>query len=119
MQYALKMNWYVERMGQLGFMMVHKLSIDLIFTFAQFVLNYRMNNIESSIPKLINMLKAVEPSLKKKGKVVMLLEPFSSKKSSKNNNKKKSTKAKGGVAKKKAKETTPKGTCFHCGKSGH
>ena len=78
-----------------------------------------MNNIESSISKLINMIKAVEPYLKKKGKYVMLVEPSSSKKSSKNDKKKKSNKAKGGVAKKKAKETTLKGTCFHYGKSGH
>ena len=64
MQYALKMNWYIERVGQLGFAMDHELSIDLIMTglfdsFAQFVLNYRMNNVESSIPELINMLKVV------------------------------------------------------------
>ena len=90
--------------------MDHNLSIYLIMTglsdsFAQFVLNYRMNNIESSIHELINMLKIVEPSLKKKGKVVMFVVPLSSKKSSKN--KKKSNKAKGGVAKKKTKEIAP------------
>ena len=75
-----------------------------------------MNNIESSIPKLINMLKVVEPSLKE-GKSVMLIKPLSSKKSSKN--KKKSTKVRRGVAKKKVVETTPKGTCLHYVKSGH
>ena len=121
-QYALKMNGYIVRLEQLGFKIDHELSIDLILTglfdsFAQFVLSYRMNNIESSIPKLINMLKVVEPSLKKEGKAVMLIEPLSSKKSSKN--KKKSTKVKRGVVKKKVVETTPKGTCFHYGKSGH
>ena len=63
------------------------------------------------------MLKAIEPTLKKEGKVVMLVEPSNSKKNSKN--KRKSTEVKGGVAKKKAKETTPKGTCLHYAKSGH
>ena len=109
---------------KLGFAMDHELSIDLIMSrfsdsFAQFVLNYRINNIEISIPKLINIVKAVEPSLKKEGKTMILKDTFSYKKSSKNNKKKKLMKLKGGVAKKKAKEITSKGTCFHCGKSGH
>ena len=86
-QYALKMNGYIERLGHLGFMMDHKLSINLILTslldsFAQFVLNYRMNNITSTILELINMLKTIEPSLRKEGKSVMIMEPSSSKKSS-------------------------------------
>ena len=94
------------------------MSIDLILaslldSFAHFVLNYRMNDITSTILELINMLKTVEPSIKKKGKSMMLVDSSSSK--NKNNKKKKSTKPKGGVAKKKAKETAPKGTCFHCG----
>ena len=38
---------------------------------------------------------------------------------SKNKKKRKSTKAHGGVAKKKAKQTISKGTCFLCGKDGH
>ena len=60
-----KMNGYIERLGQLRFVMDHELSIDLILTslsnsLAQFVLNYRMNNIESTIPELINLLKTVD-----------------------------------------------------------
>ena len=74
-----------------------------------------MKNIESSIHKLINILKTIEPYLKKEGKVVMLVETSSSK----NKKKKKSIKAKEGVAKKKAKKTTLKGTCVNYGKSGH
>ena len=74
-----------------------------------------MNNIESSIPKLINLLKIVQPTLKKEGKAVMLVDSSSSK----NKKKRKSTKPKRGVAKKKAKEASLKGTCFHYGKDGH
>ena len=90
--------------------MNHELSIDLIMfglsdSFAQFVLNYRMK-IESSILELINMLKAIKPSLKKEGKAMMLMDTSGSKKSSKNK-------------KKKVRETTLKGTCFHFSKSGH
>ena len=63
-QYALKMHGYIVRLDQLGFGMNNELSIDLILaglpdSFAQFVLNYRMNDKETTIPKLINMLRTV------------------------------------------------------------
>ena len=66
------MHWYIKRMGQLGFVMDHELRIDLIMSglsnsCAQFVLNYRMNNIETSVPELINMLKVVEPFFEEAG----------------------------------------------------
>ena len=46
----------------------------------------------------------------------MLVDSSSSKN---NNNKKKPMKSKGGVTKKKVKEATPKGNCFHYGQDGH
>ena len=75
-----------------------------------------MNDKETSLLELINLLKKIEPTLKNEGKVVLLVDSFDSKKSSKNKKKRKITKKNGGVAKKKAKETSSKGTCFHCGK---
>ena len=78
-----------------------------------------MNDKETTIPELINLLKTVEPTLMKEGKTVMLVNSSSSKKSSKNKKKRKITKQKGWVSKKKVKETSSKGTCFHCGKEGH
>ena len=78
-----------------------------------------MNDKESSIPELIKLLKIVEPTMKKKGKIVMLVDSSSSKTSSKNNKKRKITKQKGGAAKKKAKGMSSMGTCFHYGKEGH
>ena len=122
--YALKMHGYIVRLDQLGFGMDNELSIDLILaglpdSFAQFVLNYRMNDKETTILELINRLKTVEPTLVKEGKTVMLVNSSSSKKGSKNKRKRKITKQKGGAAKKKVKETSSKGTCFHCGKEGH
>ena len=51
---------------------------------------------------------------------MMLVDSFVSKKGSKNKKKnKKPLKAKGGVTKKKAKETTLIGTCFHYHKDGN
>ena len=58
-----------------------------------------MNNIKATIPKLIKLLKTVEPTLKKEGEAIMLVDSSSSN----NKKKRKSTKAQGGVAKKKAK----------------
>ena len=79
-----------------------------------------MQSKETSISELINLLKTIEPTLKREAKTMMLVDSFVSKKGSKNQKKnKKPMKAKGGVTKKKAKETTLIGTCFHCHKDGN
>ena len=96
-QYALKMHGYIVRLDQLGFGMDNELSIDLILaglldSFAKFVLNYRMNDKETTILELINLLKTVEPTLMKEDKTVMLVNSSSSKKGSKNKKKRKITK---------------------------
>ena len=78
-----------------------------------------MNDKETSIHELINLLKTIEPTLKKESKTMMLVDSFGSKKSYKNKNKRKITKQKEGATKKKSKETSSKGTCFQCGKKGH
>ncbi|XP_074576281.1 uncharacterized protein LOC141832800 [Curcuma longa] len=118
-QHVLKMYGYIERLGTLGFAMDHELSIDLILhslsdSHSHFVMNYRMNRIESTIPELINMLKTIEPSVKNEKKAVMLVD------SSKKGSKRKATRQNKGK-KKKAKVTEPasKGPCHHCGKMGH
>ena len=106
--------------------MDHELSIDWIMSnmtyyFTHFMLNYHMQSKETSIPELINLLKTVEPTLKKKmAKIVMLVKSSVSKKGSKNNNKKKKPmKEKGGVTKKKVKKAVSKGSYFHCGQDGY
>ena len=85
------MNGYIIRLDRLGFGMDYELSIDLILaglpnSFSQFVLNYRMNDKETTKPELINLLKKVEP-IENEGKAVMLVDFFCSKKSSKNKKK--------------------------------
>ena len=62
---------YSERLSQLGYWLDFELSVDLILTslldsFAQFVLDYRMNYIVSTIPKLINVLNIAEGKLAEK-----------------------------------------------------
>ena len=61
-----------------------ELSVDFILgslldSFAQFLLDYRMNNIVPIIPKLINLLETNESSLRKEKKHVMLMDSCSSK----------------------------------------
>ena len=51
-----------ERLNQLDYWMDFELRVDMILaslldSFAQFVLDYRMNYIVSTIPELINLLK--------------------------------------------------------------
>ena len=109
MKNALKMFEHIERLIQLGYWMVFELSVDLMLAslpdgFPQFVLEYRMNYIMSTIPKLINLLETVESSSRKEKKHVMLMHSSSSTKSSKNKKRNKSTQAEGGVAEKKGKE---------------
>ncbi|KAJ8761673.1 hypothetical protein K2173_004449 [Erythroxylum novogranatense] len=123
-QYALKMNGYIERLTVLGFVMDYELSVELILvgfsdSYSQFVLNYRMNQISMTIPELINLLKTAEQSIKKDSKPVLVVDSSSSGSKKKKLKKKRSKKSKGSAAKKKTKETAPKGTCFHCGKTGH
>ncbi|XP_074579600.1 uncharacterized protein LOC141836090 [Curcuma longa] len=119
-QHVLKMYGYIERLGSLDFAMDHELSIDLILhslpeSYSYFVMNYRINHIESTIPEMINMLKTIEPAVKSEKKVVMLVD------SSKKGSKRKATRQAKGKKKKKAKVTEPasKGSCHHCGKMGH
>ena len=97
-----------------------ELSVDVILaslldSFAQFVLDYRMNYIVSTISVLSNLLETAKSSLRKESKHVMFVDSFGSK----NEKRSKSIHAEGGVAEKKAKEIAPKGTCFHCGQVGH
>ena len=115
---------HIERLNHLGHWMDFELSVDLILaslpdSFAWFVLDYRMNYKVSTIAELINLLETIESSLRKEKKHVMLVDSSSSKESSNNKRRSESTKAKGDVARKKAKETAPKETCFYCGQVGH
>ena len=58
--HVLRMIWFITRLEQLGWIMDHDLSIDFIFTsllesYSQFVLNFNMNKIETTLSRLLNM----------------------------------------------------------------
>ena len=79
-RHALKMYEHIERLDQLGYWMDYGLSVDFILarlpiSFSQFVLDYGMDHIISTIPKLIDMLKIAEGKMvEKKGKEIALKE---------------------------------------------
>ena len=69
----------------------------------------------STIPELINLLETDEFSLRNEKKYEMLMDSSGSK----NKKRSKSIQVERGVVEKKAKETAPKGTFFHCVKDDH
>ena len=67
---VLKIIDYIEKLGQLGFVMDHELSVDLVLqslfqNFSQFIINYHMNKLDSILPKLFSMFKTVKKAFKK------------------------------------------------------
>ena len=53
--HILKMNGYIEKLEQLGFVMDRKLSVELVLQslpqkFSQFIMNYHMNKLDSTLP---------------------------------------------------------------------
>ena len=78
----------ITRLSQLGFVMDGELNQDLILqsllgSFSQFVLNYHMNKLNTSLPELLNMLKTAESHLKKNKAPLLIVDGINKKKSGK------------------------------------
>ena len=65
MQYMINL---IEKLACLGFVMDHESQ-----SYSQFVLNFNMNKLETTLSKLANMLTSVEPNLKKDKENVMIV----------------------------------------------
>ncbi|XP_057996544.1 uncharacterized protein LOC131175879 [Hevea brasiliensis] len=77
--HVLKMIGYIEKLGQLGFVMDHELSIDLVLqslppSFSQFIMNFNMNQLETTLPGLLGMLTTAEGELKKNKSLVLMVQ---------------------------------------------
>ena len=75
--HCLKMINWTEKLGQLRFAMDHELNVDLMLSFlpdsfSQFVINFKMNQLEVSLPTLLNMLDTIEKFIKRDMFVVLL-----------------------------------------------
>ena len=119
--YVLKMIDLITRLGQLGFVMDGELNQDLILqslpdSFSQFVLNYHMNKLNTSLPKLLNMLKIAESHSKGDKAQVLLVDK---KKQAMKKGIKRKFNPKKSIQKKNKKAKKADGAYFHCGKTGH
>ena len=85
-EHILKVIDLLTRLDQLGFVMDEELSQNLIMqslseSFAQFVMNYHMNKLNTSLPELLNILKTTESHIKKEKAPLLLVGKTSKKKS--------------------------------------
>jgi hypothetical protein len=69
---------YIKKLGQLGFVIDHELSVDLVLqslpqSFLQFISNYHMNKLDSKLLELLNMLKTIKEVFKKEKSQVLLV----------------------------------------------
>ena len=74
-----------------------------------------MNKLNTSLPKLLNMLKIAESHLKKNKAPLLLMDGINKKKSGKKGSKRRLN-TKRSIKKKKRKKASGQMTCFHCGK---
>ena len=86
-------------------------------SFSQFVINYHVNKLNISLPKLLNMLKTAESHFKGEKAQVLHVDKIRKKKAKKSSKKKINPKT--GISKKKMKKISIKGTYYQCGKKGH
>ena len=68
--HVLKMIGYIERLEVLGFKMDKDLYVDLVLqslteSYKGFVMNFNINQLDRSLPDLLNMLRVAEKDLKK------------------------------------------------------
>ena len=130
--HVLKMIGWVEELANLGFILDNELYTDIILqslpsSYTQFISNFNMNNLNPSLPELLNILR-VEESTRARDKAILAVEDSSSSKvkptkkiKKKSQQKAKKVKGKGKGAEMSKKETGKKAavTCFFCGKKGH
>ena len=86
-----------------------------------FLMNYNMQGMDKTIPKLFAMLKVVEVEIKKEHQVLMVNKTTSFKKKGKGKraNFKKNSKQVAAPVKKPKARPKPETECFYCKGNGH
>ena len=123
-EHVLKMSGYADRLSQLGVIIPNQLGIDRVLqslppSYKGFVLNYNMQAMQKTLPKLFAMLKAAEVEIKKENQVLMIKKTTSFKKKGKKENFKKGGKKVAAPTKKPKAGPKPDTECFYCKESGH
>ena len=116
----------IEELQKLCMNMDKKLQVDLILQslpdlYGQFIINYHMNKIDSTLPELLNMLVIVKGTLKSSRGIVLTVERALSKKKSSFKKKKPAKKQKNKAKPKKqvSKKADDKKKYFHYNIEGH
>ena len=122
--HVLKMIGLIEKLTGLGVALDNELSVDLVLqslpnSYDQFVVNFNMNQFETKLPELLNMLKTAESTIKKDKPVLLMNSSSKAKKGNKKKNKTKNLKGNGGVKKGKKSKSKKSDECFKCGNVGH
>ncbi|KAK8612697.1 hypothetical protein V6N13_092808 [Hibiscus sabdariffa] len=70
--HVIKMMGYIQTLEKLGFPLKDELATDVILqslpdSFKPFVLNFKMNEINKTLPQLLGMLRTAKSDLKKNG----------------------------------------------------
>ena len=117
----------IEELQKLRMNMDKELQVDLILqsfsdSYEQFIMNYHINKIDSTLSELLNMLVIAEGTLKNSRGTILTMEWTSSKKKSFFKKKKKPSKKQKNKTKPKKKvpkKADDKRKCFHCNVEGH
>src|SRR3954468_16796827 len=126
-EHVLKMSGHASKLQSLGIVIPNALGIHRVLqslppSYKNFVMNYNMQNMDKSLPKLFSMLKSAEVEIKKEHQVLMVNKTTKFKKQGKS--KKKGNFKKGGKkftasAKKTKARPKPDTECFYCKGEGH
>ena len=125
-EHILRMSGYHNHLTQLGVNLPNDSVIDRVLqslppSYKGFVMNYNMQGMEKTIPKLFAMLKAAEVEIKKEHQVFMVNKTASFKKKGKGKkgNFKKNGNKVVAQEKKPMSGPKPKTECFYCKGTGH
>ena len=119
--HVLKIIEWIKKLTSLGMVPKDGLYVDLVLQslldlFSQFIINFNMNKLELTLPRLLNMLKEAKSTIKKE-KPVLYTGETKKKKNEKKSLKKGKSKGKSGTTKvAKIDPVKDKGQYFHCDK---
>ena len=125
-EHILKMSGYHNHLTKLGVNLPVDSVIDRVLqslppSYKSFMMNYNMQGMDKTIPKLFAMRKAAEVEIKKERQVLMVNKTTSFKKKGKGKkgNFKKNNKQVAAQVKKPKSGPKPETECFYCKGTGH
>ena len=123
-EHVLKMSGHANKLQELGITIPNELGIHRVLqslppSYKNFVMNYNMQCMKKTLPKLFSMLKTTEVEIKKEHQVLMVNKTASFKKKGKKGKFKKGGKKVATPAKKPKAGPDPDTECFYCKGSGH